>query len=342
MKSIKDLIYFDYDKAKSLNSQLSGGLISEITRAIEEEGGIASDIGFDIKLLKGKIGASDKERTIKTEKIELYHELLNEVENKLSEKKVVKDLNLSLTSDGKSFNDFLNNVPNYTYVKASGWSSFEDYGRFKNIMSNFNEIQRLIYASVIENNPEIISQKKQINELKRGLRKSSNHKELAKLKAVEKAFDKTIEEHSEAQLLDETFVERVKTFLDTFSANRLNFRLAPFDDFPEFQILSNLKSEYLVNGDFENVIYTYGSRPNIKLSVFGVITSCPRENDIRVDLNDEYLGYDEEELSEEAVYDKVFRNVFGSFEGFEKFFFVPSYPKIAISPIGIYREVIID
>lgn len=342
MKSIKDLIYFDYDKAKSLNSQLSGGLISELTRAIEEEGGSSSDFGFDIKLLKGKIAASDTERTIRTEKIEVYHELLNEIEKKLSKNNVLKDLNQSLTTDGKSFNDFLNNVPNYTFIKANGWSSFEDFGRFKNIMSNFNEIQRLIYASAIENNPELIEHKKTINELKRGLQKSSNHKELARLKAAEKSFDKTIQEHSEAKLLDETFVERIKLFLDTFSPNRLNFRLAPFDSFPEFQILSNLKSQYLVNGDFENVIFTYGSRPNIKLSVFGIITSCPREEDIRVDLNDEYIGYEDSELTEEAAYDRIFRNVFSSFENFEKFFFVPSYPKIAISPIGIYREVIIE
>ena len=342
MNSIKDLIYFDYDKAKSINSQLSGGIISEITRAIEEEGGLSSEFGFDIKLLKGKIGGSDKERSIKTERIELYHELLNEVENKLSDKKVLKDLNVSLTEDGKTYNDFLDNVPKYTYVKATGWSSFEDFERFKNIMSNFNEIQRLIYASVLENSPELIQQKKEINDLKKGLKKTNNHKELAKLKAIEKKFDQTIEEQSEASLLDETFVERVKTFLDTFTPNRLNFRLAPFDLFPDFQILANLKSEYLVNGDFENVIFTYGSRPNIKLTVFGIITSCPTKVDNRVDLNDEFIGYEEDELSEEVAYDKIFRGVFSSFETFEKFFFVPSHPKIAISPIGIYREVIFE
>lgn len=342
MKSVKDLIYFDYDKAKSLNSQLSGGLISELTRAIEDVGGSASDLGFDIKVLKGKFSTSDTERSIRTEKIELYHELLNEIESKLSERNVLKDLNQSLTADGKTFDDFLVNVPNYTYIKANGWSSFEDFGRFKNIMANFNDIQRLIYASAIENNPELTAKRKEINELKRGLKKAKNHKELAKLKVVEKQFDKIIEENTEAHLLDETFVERVKTFLDTFSPNRLNFRLAPFDSFPEFQILSNLKSDYLVNGNFENVIFTYGSRPNIKLSVFGIITSCPRKEDIRIDLNDEYLGYDESQLSKEAVYDKIFRNVFSSFENFEKFFFVPSYPKIAISPIGIYREVTIE
>jgi len=37
MKSIKDLIYFDISKAKSLISQLNDGLISEISRAVEDE-----------------------------------------------------------------------------------------------------------------------------------------------------------------------------------------------------------------------------------------------------------------------------------------------------------------
>lgn len=340
MNSIKDLIYFDYDKAKSLSSQLSGGIINEITRAIEEEGGINSDIGFDIKLLKGKIGANNKEKNVRTEQIELYHELLNEVEKQLSEKELLKNLNKSLEEDSKNFNDFLQNVPDFTYIKASGWSSFEDFERLKTIMSNFNEIQRLIYVSGIENHPEIIKQKEEINTLRRALKKGNNHKELARLKAIEKQFDKTIQEETEAKLLDETFVERVKTFLDTFTPNRLNFRLAPFDLFPQFQILSNLKGEYLVNGNFDNVIYTYGSRPNIKLTVFGVITSCPGEIDQRVDLNDEFLPYGDGELDEAANFDKIFRNVFTSFEAFEKFFFVPSYPKIAVSPIGIYREVI--
>lgn len=118
--------------------------------------------------------------------------------------------------------------------------------------------------------------------------KSNKNVELKKLNAVEKNFDKTIEKAARTIFLDETFIDRVKTFLNTFSTNRLNFRLAPFDIFSDFQILANLKSEYLVGGDFENVIYTYGSRPNIKLSIFGIIISCPQKEDIRVNLNDEY------------------------------------------------------
>ena len=198
---------------------MKGGIVSELTRAMGEEGANSSEIGFDIKVLKGKVGGTDKENTLRTEKIE----------------------------------------------KESG-----------------------------------------------------------------------------AVFVDEIFIDRVKTFLNTFSPNRLNFRLDPFDIFSDFQILANLKSEYLVNGSFENVIFTYGSRPNVRLSVFGIVTSCPQKEDVRVDLNDEYLGYEEDELKDEAAFEKAFRGVFSSFEAFEKFFFVQTYPKISVSPIAIYREVKIE
>lgn len=341
MNTIKDLIYFDYDKAKSLNSQLTGGIIQELTRAIEDEGGVSSEIGFDIKILKSKVEGNNKQRTVRTETIEIYHELLNQIEKSLFENKILTDLNNAFEKNNKSFNEFLLEVPSFTYVKATGWSAFEDFERFKRIMGNFNDIQRLIYTSALSENPEINDLKEQINEIKKGLKKNPNNnsKELMRLKVIEKNFDKAIEKQSEAVLLDETFIERVEMFLNTFSPNRLNFRLAPFDIFNDFQILANLKSEHLVNGDFENIIYTYGSRPNIKLSAFGVITSCPQATDIRVDLNDEYIGYKDDELLAEAQFEKAFRNVFSTFEGFEKFFFVPSYPKISISPIAIYREV---
>lgn len=342
METIKDLIYFDYDKAKSLNSQLTGGIISELTRAIENEGGLSSEIGFDIKILRSKIGGTNKERSIRTETIEIYHELLNQIEKALFDKEILTDLNLDFEEGGKSYNDFLSGIPNYTYVKATGWSAFEDFDRFKRIMNNFNDIQRLIFAAELETNLEVRQMKDQINEIKKGIKvnpKSNSQKEFLRLKAIEKNYDRALEEKSSAVLLDETFIERVEIFLNTFSPSRLNFRLAPFDVFNDFQILANLKSEHLVNGNFENVIYTYGSRPNIKLSVFGIITSCPQKTDIRVDLNDEYLGCAEDDLQDEAKFEKAFRHVFATFENFEKFFFVPNYPKISVSPIAIYREV---
>lgn len=104
-------------------------------------------------------------------------------------------------------------------------------------------------------------------------------------------------------------------------------------------LLTTRRDLHIQRITFDNIICVYGNRPNIKLLVFGIITSCPPKTDSRVDLNDEYLGYADEELKDEIHFEKAFHNVFASFEGFEKFFFVPSYPKISLSPIAIYRGV---
>lgn len=345
MNSIKDLIYFDYDKAKSLNSQLNGGIVNELTRAIEEENETGSQFGIDIKVIKGHFGEKEKGKTFKTEKIELYHELLNDIEKSLFEKKILTDINNAFEYENSSFNDFMKKVPNFTYVKSTGWSAFEDFDRFKRIMNNFNEIQRLIFASVLQTNSNLSLLKEQIIDLKKEIKlspKSNKSQEFKKLQAIEKNFDKIIEKEVGTIFLDQIFIERLESFLNTFSPKRLNFRLAPFDLYNNFQILANLKSEYLVNGDFENVIFTYGSRPNIKLSIMGIVTSCPMKQDSRVNLNDEFIGFEEDELQNEERFEKALRSVFSSFEAFEKFFFVPSFPKISVSPIAIYREVNYD
>lgn len=342
MKSIKDLIYFDLEKARSLISQIKGGLISEISRAFEEEGELNSELGFDLKLIKGKLGGKDKEKHIKFEKVEIYHELLNQIESELNNKKLLTDINESFEKFNGSYNDFIKTTQNFSFIKANGWSQFEDFERLKHIFSNFNEIQRLIFSSEVLENPDVKILQQQIKDAKKSaqhLERNQKAKELNRLKAFEKQFDNKLKELTDIHIFDDDYINRMKMFLDTFSPNRLNFRLLPLDVFNDFQILANLKEKYLVDSNFESIIYTYGTRPNIKLSVLGIVTSCPQPTDERVDPNDEYLLYNDDELNEVQGFDKAFRNVFNSFEAFEKFFFVPSFPKLAISPIAIYREV---
>jgi len=346
MSSIKDLIYFDLEKAQSIVSQLNKGLVSEISRAFEDEQEDSSGLGFDIKVVKGNIGDKTKEKTIRTEKITLFHELLNEIESELTKKKLLTSINDSFETFQGSFNDYMDKIPDFTYIKATGWGNFEDFDRFKRIFTNFNDIQRLIFESQLIENPEVIELKNQLTESKKIANQNKDRnfktKELNKIKALEKKLDDLLKKETEMHLFDEVWIDRVKKFMDTFSPNRLNFRLLPLDNYDTFQILANLKDKYMVNGSFENTIFTYGSRPNIKLSVMGIITSCPRKEDIRIHPSDEYLGFEDDELEDEVHFDKAFRNVFDSFEAFEKFFFVPYFPKIAISPIAIYREIIIN
>lgn len=346
MGSIKDLIYFDLEKARSIGSQLKGGLINEIYRAFEDESELNSGLGFNIKIIQGNIGGKDKEKQIRTEKIELYHELLNQIEIELENKNLLTDINEVLSKIEDSYDDFIQNTRELSYIRATGWSLFEDFERFKKIFSNFNEIQKMVYTAQLKENPDFKQIKEQLKEAKVVASKIENRgkksKEILKIKAIEKRFDMLLSSQTEIYLFDEDFIERIKIFLDTFSPERLNFRLLPHDTHNDFQILANLKEKYLVDSNFESIIYTYGTRPNIKLSVLGIITSAPSEKDQRVNPNAEYLNHEDDSLDETERFDKAFRNVFSSFEAFEKFFFVPSYPKLAISPIAIYREIKYD
>lgn len=346
MESIKDLIYFDIEKAKSLISQLNNGLINEISRAIEDESEDNVGIGFDVKIIKGNLRENNKEKIITTERLSVYHEILNTIEKELSKHNLLTSINETFTSKKGSFNDFMDDIPKFSYIKSNGWGSFEDFSRFKRIMTNFNEVQRLIFQSQLQENNEVKELRQQLKEAKKIANQDKDRnqktKQLNKIKEIEKNLDNILQQNTDIHLFDEDWVEKVKTFLDTFSPNRLNFRLLPFDQFDQFQILANLKAKYMLEGEFENTIYTYGSRPNIKLTVLGIITSCPQKEDLRIHPSDEYLGFKEDELSDESHFDKAFRKVFDSFEAFEKFFFVPNYPKIAISPIAIYREVMIN
>lgn len=346
MGTIKDLIYFDVEKARSIISQLNRGWVSEISRAFEEEKSESGDVGINVSFFKAGLGGVDKEKTIKTEKISLYHEILNEIESTLTSKSILTDINAYFQSSGVSYDDFLKKIPEFSFITSTGWAVFEDYDRFRRIMENFNDIQRLIFQAGISNNDEVKALKKQIVEKKKDANRLENRnlksKNLSALSALEKKLDSIIEENTDANLIDEDFIEKTMIFLRTFSPDRINFRLQPLSMFHEFQIQAPLKKQYIVDSDLEQTIFTYGTRPNIKLSIMGIITSCPQMTDQREDSLNESLPYGDDQISPERNMERAFRKVFASFENFEKFLYVPDYPKIVVSPIAIYREVKYD
>ncbi|MCQ4035498.1 DUF6414 family protein [Kaistella montana] len=341
METIKDLIYFDFEKVKSISSQISGGFLQEVSRAFEDESNFEGGIGFNLQIVKGNTGGKTTEKTIKTEKVELFHEVLNQLERDLSEKNILTNINETFRNGNISFSDFTKKFEELSFVKASGWSKFEDFKKLKLISSNINDISRFINYDNLKNNPELNSLRIQVNDKKKEIskNKSAHHKDFIALSNIEKKLDKMIEDNLGVTLFDEKWIEGMKTFLDTFSPDRLNFRLLPFDEFSDFQILASLEEKNLTIGDYNRLIYTYGSRPNLKLTVLGILTSSPAEEDKRKHTDDEFILLDDEKLNETMAFEKAFRNMFSTFENLDKFFFVPTYPKIGIYPLAIYREI---
>jgi len=121
MGSIKDLIYFDFEKVKSISSQLTGGLINTITREFGDENIKDGSIGINFQVLKAGTGGKSTEKSLRTEKIELYHEILNQLEIELESKKLLTDINETFLNGNKSFNDFALDLPGFSFIEAPGW-----------------------------------------------------------------------------------------------------------------------------------------------------------------------------------------------------------------------------
>jgi hypothetical protein len=140
------------------------------------------------------------------------------------------------------------------------------------------------------------------------------------------------------QGVEEWLLNGIIYFIDTFISNKINLRIYPFNEFPHLQILSNLKREFFVDTDIENILFAYSSRPNIKLEVFGLITSMPSLDQERFDLDKEYSFFGER-ITDEVSFEKGFRAIFDSMESFEKFVRFSRYPNITVYPIAIYRRI---
>jgi hypothetical protein len=93
MRIIRDLIYFDFDKAASIWSQFEEGLL-ERTSVTEDLGkDRAAGTRFGIPgVAEASLGVDYLQKTSKLQSKTLHHDLLNRVETGLTESGLVTDL----------------------------------------------------------------------------------------------------------------------------------------------------------------------------------------------------------------------------------------------------------
>ena len=88
--------------------------------------------------------------------------------------------------------------------------------------------------------------------------------------------------------------------------------------------------------DLEHLVYGYGNRPNVPLTVFGLITSVPQPDESTFDPMKEFEMT--VPLAERVAFEKSFRAVFGAMDGLESFVRYSRYPNVTVHPIAVYRS----
>lgn len=132
-------------------------------------------------------------------------------------------------------------------------------------------------------------------------------------------------------------MQGIMQFIDLFKPDHINLRVYPFESAPGFQLLANLKDRCFIDGDLENFAFAYGIKPNVKLTLLGLVTSMPPKDAPSFDPLQEFQN--DADVGQQKAFEKAFRQVFNSFEEMEKLVRFTRYPNVTLFPIALYRTL---
>jgi hypothetical protein len=248
----------------------------------------------------------------------------------LDEIGIIVDLNAELNNSDVSADLIRSELEKGSYIRAEGWASIEDYNMIRKIMGNFNDIADFISKCQNINTEEFKDLQSKL-ELSKVEADKGDKKAKSDIKKMESDLLRLIE-INRINKLDKWFIEGLNLFADTLMHERINFRICPFENVPQFQITGNLKRECFLDGNLENILFAYGIQPNVKLTIFGLITSRPSKGEGEFKIPE--MG-DEGEEHVETSFQKLFIQTIG-LQNLVKY---SKYPSITVYPIAMYHSI---
>lgn len=339
-KQIRDLLYLDFDKAASLWSQIEGGLRETVSESSESGKGQKAEAKLKIpKLAEANLGVDYLGKRSILETKTLHHDVLNGIEGVLTKSKLVVDLADTFASEVTA-EKLRESIGEFPYLRVTGPSVFEDYQRILSISEKFNDIAKFVTQcglQPIKESEEYRECLRLIKDKKIELNRTKDRNQKAILSKQIKDLELSTRLDNAAPSIEKWLLDGMNLWISTFVQNRINFRIYPVPSCPSFQVLCNLKRDCFVDQDSEHLLYGYGNRPNVNLTVFGLVTSIPPRDpktlfDPMTEFSDPSVERNENILIEEAM-----RNLFSAFDNLEGFMRYSRYPNVTIHPIAVYR-----
>ena len=276
-----------------------------------------------------------------------HHDLIVDLEEILTNEEVATDLNDRFKDQSPEISDIHSEISTKPYIRAEGKCRFHDFQRIKSLMDGINSIYEFINLNTLNT----LGQVEAVQDLRREMEGAANRlaetNDRNKRAKLSKQIDKVKEEvetvledaigATRATGIPDWQVQGIKDVIDFLMPNRNNLLLQPFDNLEDFQIISNLKRDCFVDTDLDNVLFAYGSQPNVKLTVFGLVTSMPAIANSKPTL--EKMDTAGAENGSIADFEKLFTTVFDATSQVEKFGLFSYYPRVTVYPLAVYRTI---
>ena len=295
---IRDFIYLDSDRLKSIISQIDKGLIDSTEEIKNKSEEVSTSFGFS-SILKAVGGAKFILQNQETETKSLHDFIYNKVESTLINDDLLTLIPEKVKSDDLTDAKFRESLSNTSFILAKGKVNINDYNHLRMFLEKFNDISEFIArCSVNSSQPD-----------------SPKHQK-----------DKDVKKILKEMGMEKETINGFKLFFDTFYKDRIVIKLMPFENYPDFRLVGNLNKEFL-RDDISSITYKYSTSPVSEWIIFGQIASIPPE--IRPEDSQTMVGGD----IEIAIH-----TLFNSYREIEALAQSVVYPEIAITPIAIYRE----
>tara|TARA_R110001592_G_scaffold20926_18_gene84758 strand:+ start:6713 stop:7750 length:1038 start_codon:yes stop_codon:yes gene_type:complete len=338
--NLYDYIYVDLEKAMSLYSQLTGGVVE--LKETQSERGSTSDNkrNYDFKVFKHDAGGTKQEKEQNNSVIKPHHSLLQELEVELLSSGHLLDLNEITGNRTLKDNNTRKILKKVLCVKCTGRIVIEDYERIKKVGQDFPEIVKFINRSnedSFKETPEYKQIEEEIEKLKntthkdKGVRHSNNKK----AKALKEQLNNLVTSSSAIEIVPQWILDGFKTWIDAFLPNITNIRVYPFQEQNDEHVFGHLEASNFMLSDPTALHFTYGSFPTEEFTLLGIVTSVPSNQDENfVPLQE----FEQGDLNDEESVERGFRGVFRGFDGIESMVRTCRYPRVMVHPVLVYRQ----
>ncbi|MGH1461112.1 MAG: DUF6414 family protein [Neptuniibacter sp.] len=346
MKEIKDFIYLDMEKVSSLYSQLSGGIVQSVEASSTSTENSKNLRNYDFKIFKHEAGGTESESQVLKEVRVSHHDIYNELESGLFEKGYAAEIGVDITKEAIDSGEATKIFESALCIKAEGYVVLEDYDRITRIAHNYEDITNFINNSIkssLTETPELKEIIEQIDVMKEDIKKMKNGSAKTKKKHELNEFENNLNallSSKQVGKVEDWIIDGLKTWVRVFLPDVFNVRVYPFEDSDNFHVMSNVKRKFFLDDNTESVHYLFGSKPTIKVTMLGVITSIPQKDGDSFAPMKEFEEADLDEDGNEAQsFESAFRGVFRGFDGLEEMIRTCRYPRIMVQPIAIYRAI---
>lgn len=256
---IRDFIYLDIERMRSIFAQLEKGLIESSTDEKGEDkrihGKAATSTLLDVLGIKaegmGEIFFKNKE----TETRSLHDHIYNHVEKRLKDEKSIIIIESDSEIKKKWENGHLNDkIPDTSFILVKGRVMLDDYDRFTKLAGNINDIMEALTFLQGQFEAPFDNQD---------------------LECWERIMRKTLME--QGVLMNEKFIKSLVLVVNAFFLDRLVIKVFPYPKNINLKLVGNLNRNFL-RDSIESIIFKYGTAPVSDWWIFGQISSIFPEN----------------------------------------------------------------